>query len=228
MALILSLESSSEVCSVCLHEDGEILSLVESKEAFSHTRKITVFIQQCLSEGAKDINDVSAIAISGGPGSYTGLRVGASTAKGLCFGLNIPLISIDTLEAIAFHARTEVPDSDYYIPMIDARRMEVYSAVFNREGIKVVETDNVILDENSYTEWFSDKKKTTLCGTGVQKSLHLFEESAFHSMPLDLSAAYLMGLAEKKYLGNEFEDIVSFEPNYFKAPKVTKSKKALF
>ncbi len=225
MTYILNLETSSEVCSVCLSHGGEVVNLIETKEAFSHTRKMTLFISDCMKEAGIELGALDAVAISDGPGSYTGLRVSAATAKGLCFGLGIPLIAINTLHALAYHTKTII-DAPYYIPMIDARRMEVYTSIYSNTLQEVGETHSLILDQSAFEGY--QGKGAVLCGTGVEKCTALFDAETFDFRPLDLSSAYLVGLSEAKFAAGKFENIASYSPNYFKAPKVTRSKKPLF
>lgn len=227
MALILSLETSSEVCSVCLHENEKILSIIETKEAFSHTRKITLFITECLKIANKEIHQLNAIAISDGPGSYTGLRVAASTAKGMCYALGIPMIAVDTLKAIAHHASLTFPGAMYF-PMVDARRMEVYTSIFDASLNHLKETYNLILEKEVFEEWEISNQKMVLCGTGVEKVKMLFAEKKYELMPFELSSSHMVSLAIRKFENKFFENIISYEPNYYKAPKVTRSTKALF
>lgn len=225
MPTILCLESSSEVCSIALGKDDELLSIVETSEPFSHTRKMTVFIAKCLEEAGVLIRDVDAIAVSHGPGSYTGLRVSAATAKGLCFGLKIPLIALDTLEVIAHYSKSQIA-ADLYIPMIDARRMEVYTKIYSKTLEVVKETHNLILEEGSFASY--DLGKILICGTGVEKTKAVFATKGYDFLPFDLSARYLIALAIRKFEEEEFENLASYSPNYFKAPRITKSKKPLF
>jgi len=225
MAIILSLESSSEVCSICVSRNEELLSLVETTEPFSHTRKMTLFIKQCLDEAGLSTADLNAVAVSHGPGSYTGLRVSAATAKGLCFGLNIPLIAIDTLEAIAYEAKSK-GEADIYIPMIDARRMEVYATIYNKDLEILQNTNNIIIDVDSFQVF--NGQQVVLCGTGVEKCKEVFKTKGYDLLPFSLSASFIPPLAIQKYEVKQFENIVSYGPNYFKSPKVTKSKKPLF
>ncbi|WP_235297590.1 tRNA (adenosine(37)-N6)-threonylcarbamoyltransferase complex dimerization subunit type 1 TsaB [Portibacter marinus] len=225
MAYILSLESSSRVCSVALSNKDQLIYLKESSEPFSHTRKITLFIQECLQESGISVNQLEAIAVSHGPGSYTGLRVSAATAKGLCYGLQIPLIAVDTLKAIAWKAREE-EDAEIYIPMIDARRMEVYTAVYDQKLEKIKPTHNLILEKEVMDEF--TKKLVVLCGTGVEKARSIFENKSMILMPFELSANYIFNLAYQQFTEQNFENIASYSPNYFKAPRITTSKKPLF
>jgi tRNA threonylcarbamoyladenosine biosynthesis protein TsaB len=225
MPIILNLESSSEVCSIALSNGNEILSIVESSEPFSHTRKMTLFIQECLEETGLSMEDINAVAISHGPGSYTGLRVSASTAKGLCFGLKIPLIAVDTLEAIAINAKKQ-SSADIFIPMIDARRMEVYTTIYSNELEIISDTHNLIIEEDCFEAY--DTQKIVLCGTGVEKTKEVFKTKDYDFMHFQLSSSFLVAPAYAKYTEGKFEDLVSYSPNYFKAPRITKSKKPLF
>lgn len=225
MAYILHLESSSEVCSICLSKDEEVLAIVETTEAFSHTRKMTLFIMECLVKAGIKAGGLDAISVSHGPGSYTGLRVSAATAKGFCFGLKIPMIAVDTLEAIAYKAQSR-ESADLYIPMIDARRMEVYTTIYNKDLEIIKETHNLIIDETSYDEF--SESRILFCGTGVEKCKEVFKTKGHILRPFSLSSSYLVPLAFRKYRSQSFENIVSYGPNYFKSPKVTKSKKPLF
>lgn len=227
MALILSLESSSEVCSVALAQNGSVVSYFETKEAFSHTRKMTLFIGEVMKKHGKNLKDIDAVCVSHGPGSYTGLRVSASTAKGICYALEKPLLAINTLHTLAFKARNVHPDS-IYVPTIDARRMEVYYAVLDAQMKEIHPTDNHILEASSFDHLLTSGKPVVLCGTGIAKAALLFEKPGFQLLPMDCSAIYMAELAEQKYIDGDFENIVSYEPFYFKPPKVTKSKKALF
>ena len=227
MAIILSLETSSPVCSVCLHDGEDLLSIVETSEAFSHTRKITVCINECLEEANLEIQDLQAVAVSHGPGSYTGLRVAAATAKGICYGLDIPLIAVDTLASVAVRAQHKHPNC-LYIPMLDARRMEVYNAVYDA-GLKTVKgVHNLILEEGVYDEFKKNDLRIVLCGTGIEKAETMFDDETFIKMPFDLSSKDMIGIATQRFQDKMYENIVAYEPNYYKAPMVTKSKKPLF
>ena len=140
MPIILQLETSTDVCSVAISKDGKLINIAESQVLNSHSEVITLLIQSCLKESDLLISQINAIAISDGPGSYTSLRVGAATAKGLCYGLNIPMIAIDSLQILAAGVSQEyIADEDVIIPMIDARRMEVYTAVFDKRLVNILE-----------------------------------------------------------------------------------------
>ncbi|MBO2543944.1 tRNA (adenosine(37)-N6)-threonylcarbamoyltransferase complex dimerization subunit type 1 TsaB [Salegentibacter sp. BDJ18] len=214
MALILCLETATTNCSVALSKDGVQLALKEDKSNnYSHAEKLHVFIDEILKENNFAVTDLDAIAVSKGPGSYTGLRIGVSTAKGLCFSLDIPLISIATLASLAAQVELE---KGFIIPMLDARRMEVYSAVFDQNLKNIRETKAEVLDESSFIE-FLEKKKTVFIGNGVEK----FEEICKHSNAKFISdklpsAREMCSLAEAKYKISDTEDVAYFEPYYLK------------
>ncbi len=214
MALILCLETATTNCSVALSKDGVQLALKEDKSNnYSHAEKLHVFIDEILKENNFAVTDLDAIAVSKGPGSYTGLRIGVSTAKGLCFSLDIPLISIATLASLAAQVKQE---KGYIIPMLDARRMEVYSAVFDQNLKNIRETKAEVLDENSFIE-FLEKEKTVFIGNGVEKfeaiCKHSNAEFIVDKLP---SAREMCSLAEAKYKISDTEDVAYFEPYYLK------------
>ena len=164
---ILNIETSTKACSVALHKNGElIVSREDVTTNFSHSEKLLKFISKLFSDAKLSLSDLDAIAVSMGPGSYTGLRIGVSTAKGLCYGLDIPLISISTLKAMAFGMALEIK-ADLYCPMIDARRMEVYSAFFDINNTEVRKIQADIIDENSYKKEL--EKKVVFFGDGSGK-----------------------------------------------------------
>ncbi len=166
MALILNLETATTNCSVSIAKEGSILVVKEHDTPnYSHSEQLHVFIQEVLKEASLSIEDLDAVAVSKGPGSYTGLRIGVSAAKGLCFALNIPLISIPTLSNMAEQARNS--KMDYIIPVLDARRMEVYSVVFDNSLSQVRETRAEIIDQDSFQEYIP-KGRVLLVGSGVK------------------------------------------------------------
>jgi len=176
MALILNIETSTEVCSVSLTESGNQIVLKESNEGFNHSKSLTVFIEELFKENNLKINALEAVAVSKGPGSYTGLRIGVSVAKGLCYGLNIPLISVCSLESMAVHTASNIEKyvSDrnslpfLFCPMIDARRMEVYTALYNSTGEEIRPVSAEIIDENFLSEFF-DTNQILIFGNGAEK-----------------------------------------------------------
>lgn len=214
MPTILCLETSTTNCSVAISVDGDIKAIrEENNQKFSHAEKLHVFIEEVLSESGFDKKELDAVAISKGPGSYTGLRIGVSAAKGLCFALDIPLISIPTLELLAQQA---VCEDCYIIPLLDARRMEVYSAVFNSNKKQIRETRAEILDENSFLEYL-EIRKTIFLGDGAAKFKQLGEhKNAFFLDEKFPTSANMALLAEAKFKISDIEDVAYFEPYYLK------------
>lgn len=213
MALILCIETTTTNCSVSLGENGSLLSTKElNNKGYSHAEKLHLFIQAVLKEAQKELSDLDAVAVSEGPGSYTGLRIGVSTAKGLCFALDIPLIAIETLRLLKEQARTS--KARFIIPMLDARRMEVYTTVY--EGMKkLVPTTAQVLDENSFSA-FLTKGKSLFIGTGIQK----FKACCIHSnalfKPAFPSSKEMVALAQQKFQNKDVVNLAYFEPFYLK------------
>lgn len=218
MAKILNIETSTRVCSVALSDGDKILAQREKYDTFEHAKILHPFIVDVLSEAGVDYNDLDAVAVSEGPGSYTGLRIGVSAAKGICYAQNIPLIAVSTLQAMAMHAIDELNNTDaYFAPMIDARRMEVYSAVFDSSGHQKKNVSAIIIDENSFDD-FRMKKNIYYFGDGAEKCREIFKSvDALHwhegGFP---SAAYMNKLAQAKFSGDDFVDVAYFEPFYLK------------
>jgi tRNA threonylcarbamoyladenosine biosynthesis protein TsaB len=211
MALILHIETATTTCSVALSENDKLLHKVEKTERNIHASALTVYIQELLDFAEKDFKDLAAIAVSMGPGSYTGLRIGVSTAKGLCYALDIPLIAINTLSCYSVTHHT------LFCPMIDARRMEVYSAVFNDKKQVIKETAAVIVDENSFKELL-DKQIVYFFGDGAAKCEEILGKHLNTRLIDDFenSAADMVSLAYQKFKEKQFEDVAYFEPYYLK------------
>ncbi len=219
MAVILNIESSSTNCSVSVANDGVLLAIKEEDTPnYSHSEHLHAFMKAVLTEANLDFPDLDAIAVSKGPGSYTGLRIGVSAAKGLCFSLNLPLIAIPTLESMAQQVIGEV----FIIPLLDARRMEVYSAVFDRDKHRVRETRAEIVDEHSFKE-FLQKGKVVLLGSGAEKCKGVLSgpNVVFNTKAVP-SAREMASLSYQKFLNKEFEDVAYFEPFYLKDFLITK------
>ncbi|MCB0467053.1 MAG: tRNA (adenosine(37)-N6)-threonylcarbamoyltransferase complex dimerization subunit type 1 TsaB [Aequorivita sp.] len=214
MAIILCLETATTNCSVAIAVDGKIKAIrEENSQKFSHAEKLHVFIEAVLEEAKIDKKNLDAVAVSKGPGSYTGLRIGVSAAKGLCFALDIPLISTLTLEVLAQQVQCE---NCYVIPLLDARRMEVYSCVFNAEKKQIRETKAEILNENSFSD-FLKEHKTIFIGDGAVKFEAICKnESAIFQNGLFPSSADMARLAEAKYKISDIENVAYFEPFYLK------------
>lgn len=214
MALILSIETATTNCSVSLSKDGETLLLKEdNSNNYSHAERLHVFIDETLREANIERSELEAIAVSKGPGSYTGLRIGVSAAKGLCYALDIPLISVSTLEALAYQVNV---DNGVIVPMLDARRMEVYSAIYSSNLKQVRDIEAQILDESSFTQELS-KGKVYFIGNGVEKTKALLKhENAFFIEGKLPSANQMSALAYLKYKKSDTEDVAYFEPYYLK------------
>ncbi|HBI01364.1 MAG TPA: tRNA (adenosine(37)-N6)-threonylcarbamoyltransferase complex dimerization subunit type 1 TsaB [Flavobacterium sp.] len=213
MAYILNIETSTKNCSVALAKDGEMIVCREIAEmGYSHAEKLHVFIEEILSEANLKFSDLNAVAVSQGPGSYTGLRIGVSAAKGLCYALDIPLIAVDTLEVLASQIAIE---EGVIVPMIDARRMEVYSAIFDKNHQKIRETKAEILTEDS----FSDINQTIyFIGDSSQKAKTLLQKDNFVFVD-DVIYPSAKQMTKKSYTlftNNRFEDVAYFEPLYLK------------
>ncbi len=220
---ILNIETSTKNCSVSISLNGKILALKEICEAnFSHAEKLTPFINAILKESKLTLKNLSAIAIGKGPGSFTGLRIGVSSAKGLCFGLDIPLISLPTMEILANATNIE---SGFIIPLLDARRQEVYTAIFNKKKEFVKDTFNHVLEENSFSEYL-DKDQVVFLGDGVTKTKEIIKhKNAVFLEDFYPSAKEMCKLAFQKFKNKDFEDVAYFEPFYLKDFYVTPSKK---
>ena len=214
MANILCIETATTNCSVALSVNGSVIALHEdNSKGYSHAELLHVYINDVLKEASLDKEKLDAIAISMGPGSYTGLRIGVSAAKGLCFALDIPLIAIATLESLA-HKITVT--SGTIIPMLDARRMEVYSAVFNSKKQEIRETRAEILTKNSFSEYLV-KGDVTFIGSGVEKFQTLCGHSNANFIKEELpSAAQMATIAALKHKKSDTVDVAYFEPYYLK------------
>lgn len=216
--LILHIETATEVCSVALSRGDRLLQVIDYDQNFSHAEKLMQLIDEVLEGNQLKTSDLDAVAVSIGPGSYTGLRIGASTVKGLAYAMEIPVIAISTLLNIALGAKKSVVTSGQYkiAPMIDARRMEVYTVLYDRDGVRLNEIHSEILDENSFRE-FLEKEPILFCGNGSVKFKPLMEGSA-NALFSDatLSAQNMIQPALEKYRKQEFEDTAYFEPFYLK------------
>lgn len=222
MNYILNIETATKNCSVSLAKEGKTILCKEiAEEGYSHAEQLHVFIEDLVQEAGIHFKDIQAIAVSQGPGSYTGLRIGVSAAKGLCYALNVPLIAVDTLQVLASQVKVE---DGLIIPMIDARRMEVYSAIFDVKFEKIRETQAEVITENSFetiseTVYFvgdcADK-----CKSVITKSNFIFLEEIKYP-----SATAMSILSFSKFQNKDFEDLAYFEPYYLKDFMITPSKK---
>lgn len=213
MKYLLHIETSTKVCSVALSLDGKLIRVKESNELeYSHGENLTLFIASVLEDSKVSLNDLAAISVASGPGSYTGLRIGVSTAKGLCYALGIPLIAVDTLFSLAQLAHDKHPDVNL-CPVIDARRMEVFNAIytFSLETLKVISAD--VIEENSYQEF----EPFVYFGDGAAKLQEIWKDRNCQiDTSILASAIGQIPLATLKFQNNEVEDVAYFEPFYLK------------
>ena len=223
MAIILNIETSTKNCSVSIANKGQILAIKELNDGgYSHAEQLHQFIEILLKESKLNYKDLDAIAVSKGPGSYTGLRIGVSAAKGLSFALDIPLISIETLESLSYAIAI---DDGFIIPMIDARRMEVYAQVFDNsnKSVRVIKAE--IIDENSYMEYLSTAKVYFL-GDGAHKCKEVIKhDNAVFVDDKFPSSLQMAVLSYEKHKKNDIEDVAYFEPFYLKDFVATPQKK---
>lgn len=216
MALILNIDSSTDVCSVALVRDGEVVASRENDEGFNHSVLLGVYADEVLRECGVSAGELDAVAVSMGPGSYTGLRIGVSLAKGICFGAGKPLIAVSTLEALARFVADREGEEALYCPMIDARRMEVYTAVYDREGRVVRDIHAEVLDENAFADLLA-AHKMYFFGNGSDKVKEVIcHPNAVFVPDITTSAVNMAGIAEQKFADGMFEDVAYFEPFYLK------------
>jgi tRNA threonylcarbamoyladenosine biosynthesis protein TsaB len=227
LALILNIETATKNCSVSLTYEEEVLSLRELNDGnYSHSENLHVFIDEVLKSAGKSIKEIAAIAVSKGPGSFTGLRIGVSAAKGLSFSLDIPLISVSTLTSLAYTIK--VKEGEVIIPLLDARRMEVYSAIYDQGYDQIRKIEAEIIDKNSFED-FLNKGRVHFLGDGADKCKDILnhQNAIFHDNYFP-SAKEMAKISFQKFKKNDFEDVAYFEPFYLKDFLITKSKKKLF
>ncbi len=252
MERIILIETSTALCSVALAEDGEIVVYKGSAGAKAHASLTAVFIQEMLDERGITLADCDAVCVSMGPGSYTGLRVGVSTAKGLCFGAKKPLIAVGTLDTLVAQAEEELANAEegctvdgeipgqarndmnearndmkYIIPMVDARRMEVYTAVFTPDGRQITETSPVIVDETSFLDRL-EEGPVLFIGDGAGKCADVIQHPNARFIQCNPKASAMAGPASEAFKKQRFEDVAYFEPFYLKEFVATVSKKKMF
>lgn len=234
MALILCIETGTDICSVGIVNDGELISLRESDSGRDHAKKVALFVDELLTENSIDPQQLDAVAVGEGPGSYTGLRIGVSFAKGLCYGLGKPLIAVSSLASLASVAIEDYKagivdienwDSALLCPMIDARRMEVYTQVFDSTGKALSATSAEVVDEHTLSSLRSTTDHFVVFGSGAAKCAEILGAELIDVTP---SVRGMAALAEEKYNRGEFADVAYFEPYYLKDFVVTTSKKRLF
>lgn len=215
MGLILSIETATKVCSVSLANQGkEIVTISEKAEKFSHLERLNTLIMSVCDDANIKLNQLDAVAVSEGPGSYTGLRIGTSTAKGICYALEIPLIAVNSLAALA---ELYSGDVEFVCPLFDARRMEVYAAVYHKQSKEVLlPTAAIVLDEQSFSTYLA-KGKVAFLGPGAEKSQTILTHpNAVFDLNTDVSAKGMNTIAFEKFAKKEWADLAYFEPFYLK------------
>jgi len=217
---ILCIETSTKACSVALAKNGKLLALKESVDQdYSHAEQLNLFIEDVMKQAELEFGQLNAISVSKGPGSFTGLRIGVSTAKGLAYALNIPLLSIEPLESMAVGFIEQLPDqtNELLVPMIDARRKEVYMCIFDSELKPKTKTSAEVIDEDSFNKW-EGYQKIHLFGDGADKFEQDFKEDKRVMVHKGFypSAQFMTGLSDKKFKNRIFEDVAHFEPFYLK------------
>ena len=225
MALILNIETATEICSIALGNDEQLLAIRESDAPYQHTSQITLLIEDCLKEAGVGLEDLDALAVSRGPGSYTALRVGSATAKGICYALNKPMIEVDTLQAIAWGTYQKEQLEAWYCPMIDARRMEVYMAVFDEKIQQVRAPEAVIVDEQTLDSWLEKGGKVVCSGNGAEKCKDLWPDRNVLFSEVRCSALHMLSLAANSFRQQDFVDKAYYTPFYLKPPNITTPKK---
>jgi len=223
MGYILHIETATDVCSVAISYQDKLVSISEEKNSLKHSEIITLQIEQVIIDAGIKQNELSAVSLSEGPGSYTSLRVGMSAAKAMCYALDIPLIGINTLESLYTTTLKKDAENHLYCPMIDARRMEVYASLYNNKE-PLFENKPVILDEKTFEKYSTDKTKIIFSGNGSIKAKTLYNPGKFIFSDTFCSAENLIKPAYKKYKNKEFVDLAYFSPNYIKPPNITTPK----
>jgi len=239
MAKILLIETATEVCSAAIAVDGETVSLVEDPEQPNHAAALTLLVRECTDKAGFTLADMDAVAVSRGPGSYTSLRVGAAVAKGICYALDKPLIAVDTLLALATASLRLFADNEaanaLALPMLDARRKEVWLAVFDSKLQELLPAQPLILEHELFQNYLknisglSPENMLVISGNGSEKMMnaHIFENVVFSSIRT-CSAAHLAHIAELHFQNADFQDTAYFEPFYMKPPNITISKRQPF
>lgn len=229
MSCILHIETSTQVCSVALSEDGQCIFSKTDFEGPSHAVTLGVYVDEALSFADSHAIPLDAVAVSCGPGSYTGLRIGVSMAKGICYGRNLPLIGIPTPEVmcVPLLLDEELPEDALLCPMIDARRMEVYAALYDRALHPVHEIEAVIIDESSYEDYLN-RGPVYFFGNGAAKCKEkIMHPNARFVEDIHPLAKWMFPLAEKAFARGDFKDVAYFEPFYLKEFVASKPKKLL-
>ena len=230
MAVILNIETSTTVCSAALTAEGMVLCHFEDFKGQNHAALLSGFIKRCLDHARDHEMKLNAIAVSTGPGSYTGLRIGLSEAKGLAFALDIPLIGVDTLQLLAVSAmfNHDIDPDALLVPMIDARRMEVYTAVYDFALTPLLSPQPLILDTDSYSQWLSEGRPMVFFGNGSDKARDVITSPLARFIPdIVPLASDMLALAERAWMNRQFLDLAYSTPAYLKEFQATKPKSRL-
>lgn len=227
MTNLLFLETSTKLCSVALSHGEELLASRQSLEdGYTHAENLHQFIHECLIEANLSPKQLDAIVVSKGPGSYTGLRIGVSAAKGLAYGLDLPIIALESLEIIAATCKASHPDFDIYIPMIDARRMEVYAASYDQNMSRLNPIQAIVVDTDEFDKYPS--QRVAYFGDGAEKCKEILNAKGWKFIPgIQADAKFMLPAALLKYKSGEFENTAYFEPFYLKEFIAGKPKKLL-
>ena len=220
---ILHIETSTKICSVALSRDGDLLKYIDHQEGMNHTAILAPSIKMLLESFELKPKDLRAISVSSGPGSYTGLRVGSSTAKAMTYSLNIPLIAIPTLSSLAAAAFARYPEAELALPMLDARRNEVYTSLYNRDMDQIVTTSSVILENSVLFNLIPEDKTVICCGDGAQKlkQQQVLPSNLMVDEEIECSARHMISLVQQLLSRGEYSDPMHFVPYYLKPPNIT-------
>jgi tRNA threonylcarbamoyladenosine biosynthesis protein TsaB len=215
MALLLNIDTSTKRAGVCLSQDGKLLAMLENFEQKEHAAWLHVAVQELMAGTGSRMRDLLAVAVTAGPGSYTGLRVGMAAAKGFCYALGIPLITEDTLRVMAFAASEQLPEADLLCPMIDARRMEVFTGLYSQRMTELLPATAMVIDENSFSEWLSGHK-VSFFGEGSDKCKPIITAPSASFVEVGYHVGFLGILSFLRYLQGEFTGLAYSEPAYTK------------
>jgi tRNA threonylcarbamoyladenosine biosynthesis protein TsaB len=215
MALILNIDTSTGTAGICLSEDGRSLALAQNREQKDHASWLHPAVKKLMEETGCRMKDLQAIGVTAGPGSYTGLRVGMAAAKGFCYALGIPMITENTLKVMAFAAREQYPGTDLLCPMIDARRMEVFTTVYQNDMEAIMPTIAMVIDENSFAGYLAERAMSFF-GDGSDKCKPIITAPRAAFIDINFNVTYLGILTFLRYLQREFTGVAYSEPAYTK------------
>lgn len=217
MAIILNIETSTTNCSVAIADKGQVLHSIEMNDGYKHAEQLMPFVNEVMHQSGISFQRLDAIAVSGGPGSYTGLRIGVATAKGIAYAQDKPLIALNSLEIMTDQVVLNHPSFDLYLPMLDARRMEVYTAAYGPNLQSILATRSLVIDSESFHE-IGNEMKVIYFGDGSDKCIPILKqrENYTHLTSIYPSAAFMAPLSFKKFIEQQFESLAYFEPNYLK------------